>query len=279
MIDRRELEGLDTDEIYRRGVAAALIGESDEARLFLKEVVDRDSERADAWLWLAGLSEGPRAKREMFERVLALRPDDSDARQGLVRLEEKYGPATALDEAVEVACTWHPNRVTLIRCTRCGRAMCTECAVRHPVGLRCHACVRELRSPIYVVTPTRLIAAGITAAAVSAAVGAMLPFAMMFGIFFWLVAFIAGPIAGAAIADVASRAAGRKRGRTLAMAVGAGIVIGTLAGWTVALGVATGTLDQPLVILAAGLRAAFESVIGLGLFLFMAVGAAARTLK
>lgn len=37
-------------------------------------------------------------------------------------------------------CYRHPDRETLLRCGRCDRPICSECQVRHPVGIRCPEC-------------------------------------------------------------------------------------------------------------------------------------------
>lgn len=39
-------------------------------------------------------------------------------------------------------CYNHPNRETMLRCNRCDRPICTECAVLTPTGYRCKECVR-----------------------------------------------------------------------------------------------------------------------------------------
>ena len=39
-------------------------------------------------------------------------------------------------------CANHPNRETVLRCNRCEKPICTECAVLTPVGYRCKECVR-----------------------------------------------------------------------------------------------------------------------------------------
>lgn len=48
----------------------------------------------------------------------------------------------------QVACTYHPKVETGLRCTRCGKPICPQCAVRSPVGLRCPDCagVRSMPS-------------------------------------------------------------------------------------------------------------------------------------
>lgn len=40
-------------------------------------------------------------------------------------------------EAVERTCYRHPDRVTGLSCSECGRPICTECMTMAPVGLRC----------------------------------------------------------------------------------------------------------------------------------------------
>jgi hypothetical protein len=42
--------------------------------------------------------------------------------------------------AGQVPCTYHPNVMTGLRCTRCGKPICPRCGVRTPVGLRCPDC-------------------------------------------------------------------------------------------------------------------------------------------
>jgi hypothetical protein len=233
MVSDRDLERLDVDELMRRGLAAARVGENDEAQTYLTEVTRRDPNNADAWLWLGSVATNPVVKRDHFQHALTLRPGDAEAQAGLDRLAEKYGQAVLTsDEAVEVMyCTWHPDRETLLRCNRCGRPMCTACAVKHPVGLRCKECVREMRSPLYKVTPLGYVAGAVVAVAAGTVVAAIATFASFFGWWLWIVAFFVGAAVGAAIAEAVSIAAGRKRGRGLQLVTAAGMVIGVpLAG-------------------------------------------------
>ena len=39
------------------------------------------------------------------------------------------------------SCYRHPGQVTGLRCTRCGRPICGECAIAAPVGFQCPECV------------------------------------------------------------------------------------------------------------------------------------------
>src|SRR6266581_6168454 len=40
-------------------------------------------------------------------------------------------------EAVEQTCYRHPDRLTGLSCSECGRPICTECMTMAPVGIRC----------------------------------------------------------------------------------------------------------------------------------------------
>src|SRR5882724_10731031 len=40
-------------------------------------------------------------------------------------------------EPVEQTCYRHPDRVTGLSCSECGRPICTECMTMAPVGIRC----------------------------------------------------------------------------------------------------------------------------------------------
>lgn len=41
-------------------------------------------------------------------------------------------------------CYRHPDRVSWVLCSRCGRTICGDCQQQAPVGVRCPDCVREL---------------------------------------------------------------------------------------------------------------------------------------
>src|SRR5438132_14096086 len=40
-------------------------------------------------------------------------------------------------EPVEQTCYRHPDRLTGLSCSECGRPICTECMTMAPVGIRC----------------------------------------------------------------------------------------------------------------------------------------------
>jgi membrane associated rhomboid family serine protease len=50
----------------------------------------------------------------------------------------------------EPTCYRHPDRPTLVRCSRCERPICTDCMVPAPVGIQCPECARGGRSRVIV---------------------------------------------------------------------------------------------------------------------------------
>ena len=48
----------------------------------------------------------------------------------------------------EPTCAFHPERITYVSCTRCGRSICPDCMIQAPVGFHCPACVAEARATV-----------------------------------------------------------------------------------------------------------------------------------
>lgn len=70
----------------------------------------------------------------------------------------------------QVPCTYHPDVMTGLRCTRCGKPICPRCGVRTPVGLRCPDCAGVRGLPTIRTGPDVLIKAGLAGLAVAAVV-------------------------------------------------------------------------------------------------------------
>ncbi len=47
------------------------------------------------------------------------------------------------ESAAAPVCSAHPDRVSYIVCTRCGRPICPDCMVQAPVGFQCRECVAQ----------------------------------------------------------------------------------------------------------------------------------------
>jgi tetratricopeptide (TPR) repeat protein len=209
------------------GIAAARAGDTEEAQRLLRRATELNPSDPEAWIWRASVADTTADKKSYLEEALVLDPDNVEAKRAMERIIAKEGELAArVDENELTFCAVHPDRETMLRCNRCGRLMCTECAVRHPVGLRCRECVNETKSPIYQVD------VGTTARALLATVAITLPISLLvltFGGVLWFIFwfFIGGAI-GTGIGNAVQRVVPRKRGRSMQAAVGAGILLGTV---------------------------------------------------
>lgn len=118
-------------------------------------------------------------------------------------------------------CANHPDRETSLRCNRCEKPICTQCAVLTPTGYRCKECVRGQQK---VFETAQLIdyPVAIVIAAVLAFIGSII--ASFLGFFTLFIAPIAGVIAAEAV-RVGTR---RHRSKRLYQAAVVGIIIGAL---------------------------------------------------
>mgnify|MGYP000929370939 CR=1 FL=1 len=118
-------------------------------------------------------------------------------------------------------CYNHPNRETSLRCNRCERPICSECAILTPTGYRCKECVRSQQKIFETAKWIDYPLAFVIAAALSFA-GSLL--ASLLGFF---TIFIA-PVAGVVIAEAVRLATGRRRSKRLYQVTTAGAIIGAL---------------------------------------------------
>ena len=127
-------------------------------------------------------------------------------------------------------CEVHPDRETSLRCNKCGRLMCVECAVLTPVGYRCRECVRgqqerflkASRSDDLIVFVVCVLAAGVLLALEKA-----LPIPLIF-------ILLLGLPAGGLVGEMAFRAVGRRRSRYIGFIAAAGALLGGLGGILIA---------------------------------------------
>lgn len=120
-----------------------------------------------------------------------------------------------------LACPVHPERETTLRCNRCDRPMCSQCAVQTPVGYRCTECVRG-QQRIFDTAFRRDYALASVVAAVGTAIGVGL--LTLLGIFGVLLA----PLLGAGLAELIRRGVGRRRSRRLPMVASVAGAIGSI---------------------------------------------------
>lgn len=120
-------------------------------------------------------------------------------------------------------CFRHPDRETTLRCNRCDKPICTECAVNTPVGYRCRDCISEQQGTFYSALWYDYALAAVVALPL-AAVTSFLIYSIG-----WLTIFVA-PFAGTVIGEAVRLVTGRRRGRWLPLVVGLWIIAGSLPG-------------------------------------------------
>jgi tetratricopeptide (TPR) repeat protein len=278
---------IDTTELVQRGKAAARVGRLDEARVLLRRAVQLAPDNVEAWLNLAAVEPDPVKKMACFETILELDPNNVEARLGLEMLQADTAPGkkaesitdddleaviaqasqqlqkavgppppgeVPLDDGV-LYCANHPNVQTMLRCNRCGKPICTRCAIQTPVGYRCRECVGQQQAVYYTGGSLDYIIGGVIALVLSGITSFLMT---LLGA--WFFALILGPTIGIAIAEAVRFAVRRRRSRRLWMVVGLCIVLGAV----------------PALLLA--LRSVW-GLLTLGLFLVLAVGAATARLR
>lgn len=133
---------------------------------------------------------------------------------------DRVAPSAQEAEGEVLYCVNHPTRETLLRCNKCNRPICLDCAVQTPVGYRCKDCVRQQQAVFYDIRALDYVVAAVVSP-VLGFVGALLT-----GTLGWLTLFLA-PAAGGLIAEAVRWAARRRRGRHLWLVASAGILLGT----------------------------------------------------
>lgn len=121
----------------------------------------------------------------------------------------------------QLFCANHPSVATHLRCNRCGKAICSKCAVRTPVGYRCKECVREQQQVFDTATTVDYPIAFVISAVASLAATWGLSFIGFFGLF-------VAPALGVGVAEVVRRAVRGHRSRYLPAVAVAGAVLGAL---------------------------------------------------
>ena len=134
---------------------------------------------------------------------------------------DKSMPKAKIESEIHY-CAAHPERDTELRCNRCDRYMCIDCAVRTPVGYTCRECVRGHEDKFYEGT---IVDYGLVAATCAIG-GALTPFAMMLIGGFLIIGFIVAPAIGGTAAQIALQLTRRRRGRYSGYIAAGGVLVG-----------------------------------------------------
>jgi hypothetical protein len=229
------------EDVYRQAVA--LFPDASEAWLGLSQVAPTEAERADAYRRASQLdaslsaSSGPDGRKAVDDPSSQLDAALAAAQSWLneaaastapgavtpVKRPSRVEPAPVAQQEEALTCFYHPGRTTTLRCNRCGKAICTRCAIKTPVGYRCKECIKEQQAGFYSAQWFDYLLAGVVALPL-AAIASYIIYSIG-----WLTIFVA-PFAGVAIAEAVRLVTRRRRGRWLPLWVAACIVAGSLPG-------------------------------------------------
>lgn len=118
-------------------------------------------------------------------------------------------------------CYNHPTRETMLRCNRCERPICSQCAVLTPTGYRCKECIRGQQKVFETAQTTDYLLAVVIAAPLSLVGSFVAGFMGFFTIFI-------APIAGVIIAEAVRRVVHRRRSHLLFQVAAGATALGAL---------------------------------------------------
>ncbi len=230
-------------DLTQQGLAAARVGDIEDARRMLQTATEQTPDNIDAWLGLAGIVETLPEKESCFRQVLAIDPNNGEAQAGLALVQQKLAvvkpvevskPAQPLAEDKPTPtdtgltyCYYHPQIQTGLRCNRCNKPICPKCARRMPVGFRCPDCIREQENKYYsggnldyllalvIALPLSLVSASIF----SFVIGAL-------GWFLIWISLFAAPVVAGFMAEIVRWAVKKRRSRYLGRLVAGCFMLG-----------------------------------------------------
>lgn len=134
-----------------------------------------------------------------------------------------------MNETTTLTCYVHPNRETGLRCNRCERPICAQCAVRTPTGYRCKQCVREQQKVFDTAAWYDYpIGLGVSAGLSLVASILLVVISGFLGFLMWFVSFAIAGSAGVVIANLTQAALRKRRSKQLFWLTAAGVVIGAV---------------------------------------------------
>jgi len=293
---------LTLSELLAEAAAAAGLGDRAEAERLYRRATERSPGNSAAWLGLAAAVDGAEEKRACYEQVLAINPNNGEARAALQRLarlatpEQASAIQTSLSNAAALVaadptryasagspaadngdqahspvaaqqvlfCANHPDTETTLRCNRCGKPVCVKCVELTEVGYRCKECIRAQQNVFFTAETKDYFILAIVSFVLAALATPIIELLLgMLGLFFGVIlAVFLGPAVGGAAATIIRRSVGRRRGRYMG-AVGVVAII---------LGVGFG-------LLAASMFGMRINLIPMAVFLFLSLSTIYATLR
>ncbi len=212
------MDELDLVNLKKQARVAAATGDKARAVQLYREVLSQTPDDENAIMELVPLLDDADEKRTYLKQVLRINPYNDEAKAALAALDGTGAETQQGQPEFEVLhCYYHPDRETRLRCNKCGKPICTECAIRTPVGYRCPDCVREVQDKFYTATSSDVIKGAVVAFLGGLATGFVTFLTILFlgsFIFFgFLAAFFLGPALGGGVAELVRRAMGKRHAR------------------------------------------------------------------
>jgi thioredoxin-like negative regulator of GroEL len=77
------------EQLLQLAIRAAREGNTDGARVMLRQIYDRDNRNEQAIYWLARLSSDPRERQQWLKKVLKINPNHEGAKAAMKKLQYK----------------------------------------------------------------------------------------------------------------------------------------------------------------------------------------------
>lgn len=133
-----------------------------------------------------------------------------------------------MTEQTATYCANHPATETTLRCRRCEKYICTQCATRTPTGYICKQCSRA-QQKAFETAETIDYVLGFAAAVFLSLLGSFLVFLVgNIGFFGLIIVSIGAPTAGVLIAEALRFVTRRRRAALLFRVILIGIIVGAL---------------------------------------------------
>jgi hypothetical protein len=125
-------------------------------------------------------------------------------------------------------CANHPTVETTLRCNRCEKPICVQCAVLTPTGYRCKECVKSQQKIFDTAEPRDYILGFLVAAILSWLASLVFLLISLIGFFGFIIAMAAAPTAGVIISEGVRLATRKHRSRALFITIAAAVVLGSV---------------------------------------------------
>jgi hypothetical protein len=132
-----------------------------------------------------------------------------------------------IESSTPTYCANHPGVETSLRCNKCGKPICANCAVRTPTGYRCKECVRG-QLKIFDTARWYDYLLGSAIAAILGFLASLLATLVSRGFIGWILIILGAPTAGMIIAEGVHLVTRKHRSRPLFITIAAAVVIGAL---------------------------------------------------